>query len=251
MTTRRRSQKSIVKRQRIVEMAATVLAERGYAHTRLSDIAARLEIHAGSLYYYFPSKEALVEEVVQKSNVDIAEYVNAHLDALPSSATFREKIETIVSSHLRRILQRDPYTRAARALRDQIPPKLQWIYTEGAAAYKHLLSDLFDQAAAHGEIRDDVSLSIVRLALIGSMTWSLSWYRPGKLSPDEIAQVISAVFIEGLLVRGPAGGGTPNFPEFSRLLEMLADEPASVRAAVARVAEGAVHAGREMAGGTR
>lgn len=53
-------------RQRFVEVAARLFAERGYAATSVADIQTALGLTAGSgaLYKHFPSKRALLEEVV-------------------------------------------------------------------------------------------------------------------------------------------------------------------------------------------
>ena len=37
---------------------------KGYAGTRLSDVAEYAEIQAPAIYYYFPSREDLIEEVM-------------------------------------------------------------------------------------------------------------------------------------------------------------------------------------------
>lgn len=53
-------------RQRFVEVAARLFAERGYARTSVADIQTALGLAAGSgaLYKHFASKRALLEEVV-------------------------------------------------------------------------------------------------------------------------------------------------------------------------------------------
>src|SRR5438105_14879648 len=47
----------------IMEAAARVFAERGYHGASTQDIADTLGIRQASLYYYFPSKEAALEQV--------------------------------------------------------------------------------------------------------------------------------------------------------------------------------------------
>lgn len=53
-------------RQRFVQVAAVLFAERGYAATSVADIQTALGLTAGSgaMYKHFPSKRALLEEVV-------------------------------------------------------------------------------------------------------------------------------------------------------------------------------------------
>ena len=51
-------------RTRILDAAADVLARKGYAAATLTEIASVAKMQAGSLYYHFDSKDAIVEEVL-------------------------------------------------------------------------------------------------------------------------------------------------------------------------------------------
>ena len=55
-------------KQRVAELlaaGAAVFAEKGYAAATMTEIAARAEAPIGSLYQFFPSKEALADTLVQ------------------------------------------------------------------------------------------------------------------------------------------------------------------------------------------
>ena len=51
----------------ILEAALAVFAERGYAATRMDDIAARAGVTKGTIYLYFESKDAVFRGLVQQS----------------------------------------------------------------------------------------------------------------------------------------------------------------------------------------
>ena len=51
------------KRQRVLLAAATLFAERGFAHTDMAELASRAQVAKGSLYNYFDSKEELYDYV--------------------------------------------------------------------------------------------------------------------------------------------------------------------------------------------
>jgi AcrR family transcriptional regulator len=51
-------------RQRILEVAAQLFSERGFAGTSIRDIADALGVTKAALYYHFPSKDAILEELV-------------------------------------------------------------------------------------------------------------------------------------------------------------------------------------------
>ena len=58
------------KEARPAELAAAALAlfvEKGFAATRLDDVAARAGVSKGTLYLYFDSKEALFRAVIEES----------------------------------------------------------------------------------------------------------------------------------------------------------------------------------------
>ena len=55
----------------IIAAALETFAERGFAATRLDDIATRAGVTRGTLYLYFPSKEELFKAVVRQSIVPI------------------------------------------------------------------------------------------------------------------------------------------------------------------------------------
>jgi|AP12_2_1047962.scaffolds.fasta_scaffold46363_2 AcrR family transcriptional regulator len=69
------------KRQRLVEAAGAVFAEKGYASTRVADIARRAGVGKGTVYGYFTSKEELLFAVFESINMDISARMDAALAA--------------------------------------------------------------------------------------------------------------------------------------------------------------------------
>jgi AcrR family transcriptional regulator len=49
----------------VLEAALEVFAEKGFAMTRMEDVAARAGVSKGTVYLYYPSKEALFEAMVR------------------------------------------------------------------------------------------------------------------------------------------------------------------------------------------
>jgi AcrR family transcriptional regulator len=55
-------------RERVLEAAARVYYEKGFATATMQDIADRVGILKGSLYYYVESKDALLVEIVERAH---------------------------------------------------------------------------------------------------------------------------------------------------------------------------------------
>ena len=64
----------------ILAAALALFAERGFAATRLDDVALRAGVTKGTLYLYFPNKEELFEAVVRQTLVPNLEWGEALLD---------------------------------------------------------------------------------------------------------------------------------------------------------------------------
>lgn len=81
------------KRLRLVEAACAVFAEKGYASTRVAEIAERAGVGKGTVYEYFSSKEELLFAVFETINADISSRMN---DALASGETTEEQLHNVL-----------------------------------------------------------------------------------------------------------------------------------------------------------
>lgn len=73
------------KEARPAELAAAALSlfiEKGFAATRLDEVAARAGVSKGTLYLYFDSKEALFRAVIEEGLVPLFEQMEAKLETL-------------------------------------------------------------------------------------------------------------------------------------------------------------------------
>jgi len=62
----RREQLGVQSRRRIVDAAAALMAERGFAGTSIAAVSQRSGLPSGSIYWHFESKEALLAAVVEE-----------------------------------------------------------------------------------------------------------------------------------------------------------------------------------------
>jgi AcrR family transcriptional regulator len=101
----------------ILDATAHVLVVDGYDHASTNRVAERAGVSVGSVYQYFPNKEALVGELVDRFSRHVFAMVVdrlAELAAEPPEVTTRALIGAMV-----RLKREDP--RLARVLREQIP----------------------------------------------------------------------------------------------------------------------------------
>jgi AcrR family transcriptional regulator len=81
----------------IIDAAIEVFGERGLAGARLEDIAKRAGVSKGTIYLYFPNKEALFKEMVRLTLIARIEHEERTLEQHTGSAT--EQLELYMAEH--------------------------------------------------------------------------------------------------------------------------------------------------------
>jgi TetR/AcrR family transcriptional regulator len=80
-------------RQKILDTASSVFAEKGFAGARVDEIARRAQVNKAMLYYHVGNKQALYTAVLTR-NFDRMEETLA--EALKKSGTARERVEAMI-----------------------------------------------------------------------------------------------------------------------------------------------------------
>lgn len=94
MDSRRPRAKAADKRQRLTAAAARVLHEQGVERTTIADIARAADVPAGNVYYYFKTKDELVEAALSEHTRHL-EVLTDRLDRLPDP---RERLKGLVDA---------------------------------------------------------------------------------------------------------------------------------------------------------
>lgn len=92
------------KTARIIEVAQKRFGMYGYEKTTMNEIANDLKMCKGSLYYYFPDKEHLYIEVVQKEHDVFLSIVNERLTQIDDPSEMIREYVIIRLSHFRKLL---------------------------------------------------------------------------------------------------------------------------------------------------
>jgi len=77
---RRLTEQGTQRKQQLLDQAAALFAERGYAETRVLDIVQAAGVAKGLFYWYFENKEALFRELVQLNRLRLRQTQAAAID---------------------------------------------------------------------------------------------------------------------------------------------------------------------------
>ncbi|HEX3899304.1 MAG TPA: TetR/AcrR family transcriptional regulator [Mycobacteriales bacterium] len=185
--------KSARTRERILDAAAYVLSRKGYSGTRLTDVAAKAEIQAPAIYYYFESRDDLIEAVMSVGLEHMREHVQAQLDALPKDTDAITRIKAAAEAHLRYELGISDYTTAAIRNAGQVPDAIRKHQLDEEAKYGEIWRLLIRDAEREGLLRPELDPFSARMLLLGALNWTAEWWRPHRDALDTVLRSAQAI----------------------------------------------------------
>ncbi|MGE0641894.1 MAG: TetR/AcrR family transcriptional regulator [Thermoanaerobaculia bacterium] len=182
------------RRREILAAASRLFRRDGFAATGMRAIAAELEMTAGSLYYYFENKQALLA-YCQESTLDeltVAGAIRAG-DATSPGRRLRE----LVVAHVVALNESHPGSLAHLEV-EALAPELRSPLLAKRRAYERRIEGLVRDGVAAGEFRD-VDPRLTALALLGALNWTVKWFREdGARTAAEVGERFADLFLGGL-----------------------------------------------------
>ncbi len=188
-------------RERVLAAARTHFFTYGYSALTMDELAAELGMSKKTLYVHFPSKDALVSEILRGF---VAE-VRGSADALfaDASLSFTVKLHRFSEAMTQRFLRMNPHI--FRDLQRSAPHIYRQIEELRHKNIPHVFGQMMRQGQAAGMVRSDVDPD-----------FAIEFWRPAvqslmhpdtlerlKLSPDRMFAQAIDLFFGGLL--SPAG----------------------------------------------
>lgn len=194
---RRRTVDPHVREEQILDTAARLFREQGFAGTGLRQIASEAGLLLGSVQYRFPSKEVLLVTLMERA---VARAMLAVRAAVEQTRDPVDRIRVGLGAHLRILLAGD----------DAVYVLLyDWRVLKGDARdavirlrdrYEALWDGILYEAAGAGRLRPGLDLRLLRLFGFGAINWVATWYRPdGTMTAEDVANEFFATMALGVL----------------------------------------------------
>lgn len=185
------------KQQGILRNAAAVFAELGIRKASMEQVAERSKVSKALLYHYYPSKNALIFDVIRSHLVELGDALEAvHL------ATLNEDPETRLRKMVHQILE------CYRDADDKHKVQLNRgsALSEEQTREMHVLERRIISAVSGVilEIVPDINdrrplLKPITMSLFGMLNWVYMWFRPdGPISREEYADLATTLILNGI-----------------------------------------------------
>jgi len=139
--------------EEIISAALEVFADRGFAATKLEDVARRAGVTKGTIYLYFENKEALFKALIRQTIVPVIAQGEELARSFPGSA--RELFERLVREYWRLVGETSlvgiPKLMMAEA--NNFPELARFYYEEVVTRGHRLMAGVLERGIKAGEFR--------------------------------------------------------------------------------------------------
>jgi TetR/AcrR family transcriptional regulator, cholesterol catabolism regulator len=188
-------EKSISRKDQIVEIATDLFMKNGYSASSMRDLANEVGIEAASLYSHFKSKEEILQIICFRMATEFFESLDKIQQANLSSS---EKLSKAIHSHVL-VITKD--IKASAVFQNEwkhLSNPYLADFLEMRNEYEIRFRNIINEGISNGEFKN-VDEKFAVMTILSSINWIHNWYKPsGKMKSVEIADNFSKLLIEGI-----------------------------------------------------
>ncbi|MCD9143829.1 TetR/AcrR family transcriptional regulator [Streptomyces albireticuli] len=179
----------------LLAVAVQVFNERGYDGTSMEHLSRAAGISKSSIYHHVKGKEELLRLAISRALDELF----AVLDE-PRAVEGRsvDRLEHVTRRTVEVLMAELPYVTLLLRVRGNTDTE-RWAM-ERRREFDHRVAELLKQAAADGDLREDVDVRLATRLLFGMINSVVEWYRPGRggSTSDEVADAVVRTAFAGL-----------------------------------------------------
>ena len=180
--------------------AAALFSARGFAATSLQDIASEMGLSRTSMYYYFPSKEALLDALI-RGVTERTTSIFAELDG--NRASHAERLAEAARQLVMWVTDPSTHFKLIDRSERELPEDLASLHRDTKRRVLSRMTRLIEDGARGGEFKA-VNPRVAAFAILGMCNWTAWWFSPdGDLDRKEIAEQLAGLAVASVRRSGP------------------------------------------------
>ena len=190
----RRYRQFTERRLEILRSAADAFTRNGFAGVTMEEIADRVQMAKGNLYYYFPSKQDLLFFCQEQSLGRLIDEAHA---ISKSRVAPDEQLRRMIRFHVKTILEELPGSTAHTDFRSLPSPLLKKVIKK-RDRYEHAYRVVIERGIKEGTFRK-CNVRTTVWAILGALNWSVQWFSPeGEITVEQLGNDFADLFVRSL-----------------------------------------------------
>ncbi|MCM3766266.1 TetR/AcrR family transcriptional regulator [Neobacillus niacini] len=183
-----REKKAVKKKEEILKSAVEIMAGKGYHAVTVEEVASRLLMTKGSVYYYFNDKEDLLYQSIRMLMEQTIDKIRSVLE---EEITIVEKLKKAIVQHTISIISE----RSGFSISIRLEQIFTGRYLEELIQLREEYSEDFDTLLEKGMEEGlfiSTNVKVVRNLIFGAMNGVVQWYsQEGEMDKKEFAEMIA------------------------------------------------------------
>jgi AcrR family transcriptional regulator len=180
----------------VLDTAARVFYERGYANASVQDVAEALGILKGSLYHYIDTKEDLLFRLLRETQDDVRRILDevAAVDDLGPLEKLRLYVRRQIEFNMDNLVRVSVYYHEL----DHLSPGPRRELLARRRIHERFVTELIRDAQRDGRVDPGLDAVGASRCIFATIIWTYRWYSPGRDERAHIAETCAAFAVNGL-----------------------------------------------------
>jgi len=187
------------RKEQIYRTAARLFSDVGYRATSMRDIAAAMNMKAGSLYSHISSKEDVLWEIVSRA-ADEFDAALAPVRASPLGPA--EKLRVALEAYADVVARNLEFAAVLFHEWKHLSPEKRGQIAARRNAVERVFRDILTEGVAQGVFDPALNVKLTAVQALSGANWLPQWFRPeGALSARDVADTFADVLLRGVQSR--------------------------------------------------
>jgi len=185
-------------RDEILEVAAQIIRQKGFHAASMQEIADAVNLRKASLYHHVSSKQEILFELRDLAMHYLIERTQAIFiqDSPPE-----DRLQEAIRCYLKALGELPNLSNILLLEYRSLEPEFQERHRPRRDQFEQLWRGLILEGINAGHF-NAIDATIATKILLGSIHWSITWYREGGiLNIEQIAEIYSSLLLKGLMVQ--------------------------------------------------
>ena len=184
------------KQNAILKSAAAVIAELGMEKASMAQVASHVGVSKALLYHYYPSKDALIFDIIKTHLLELDRAVSLADDkSIPPDVRLRQLIWAVLDTYRDADDEHKVQLNAGSTLNDTQKAEIRAIERRIVIHFCDTLAEINPLLVN----KDRPLIMPVAMSLFGILNWMYLWFRDdGKISREAYSEVVSTMMLEGI-----------------------------------------------------
>lgn len=183
------------RKTKIMDAAAALFKEKGYAASSMREIAERVGLEPSSLYNHIHSKSEILKDICM---VNAALFVDGITCIREEGGSSTEQLSKLIQLHVDIATARGSSITVFNDEWRHLDSESLGEFLKMRKFYEKSLRSILEEGIRCGEIRD-CNVQVMLLSIISSLRWVHEYYRPEKMgNPQSLGCAFADLWLNGL-----------------------------------------------------